>query len=57
VRYRHQQRIAEREQRRRNAEQREIRAIEVARALWEGLDERERARWLALHALLDDNER
>jgi hypothetical protein len=57
VRYRHLQRVAEREQRRANAEQQEIRASEVALALWECLDTREQARWIALNALLEGNER
>jgi hypothetical protein len=56
MKYRHLQRIAEREQRRRSAEQREFLASEVARALWEHLDAREQARWKALDALLQGNE-
>jgi hypothetical protein len=57
VRYRHLQRIAEREQRRQNVEQQRIVASEVARAFWECLDAREQARWIALEALLEENDR
>jgi hypothetical protein len=53
MRYRHLQLIAEREQRR--AEQRRLHASEVARVLWESLDARQRHRWVALNALLEDN--
>jgi hypothetical protein len=52
VRYRHLQRIAEREQRRQSA--RISRQSEVARVLWDSLDTRQQARWIALNALLDD---
>jgi len=56
VRYRHLQRIAERQQRRWSAEQRQILQNDTLRAFWEGLDAREQARWTALDALLDENE-
>lgn len=51
MRYRHLQRIAEREARRARAARD---AGELERALWAGLDAGERNRWAALNSLLAD---
>lgn len=54
MRYRHLKRIAEREARAARAAAPAHDAGEIARALWLGLDARERSRWTALSTLLDD---
>jgi hypothetical protein len=54
MRYRHLQRIAEREARLARAARD---AGELERALWAGLDAGERSRWAALNSLLEDGGR